>query len=94
MPEERMTSTEYRLMMGLDDVPGEEPLKVKITKKTKEPKQKPGLADGFLTGMNRMVYRLIWLAGWAWMLFTFGWVGHFMVTVTERKLKKDVDDTG
>ena len=46
------------------------------------------IGDQFNDNMRRGVLRLVWLAGWAWMFFTFGWVGYFIVRFTEKELKK------
>lgn len=75
----RMTAAEYREAMGLSPVES----KTKVT--VRHEKEKP-LGDGFFSSMNRLTLRLLWLAGWAWMLFTFGWVGHVIVRLTERRL--------
>ena len=78
----RMTSVEYRKLMGLDETTS---TKTKVVVKEKE---RDGLADGFILGMNRLVLRLIWLAGWAWMIFSFGWIGYAAIRITERQLNK------
>lgn len=78
----RMTAAQYRTAMGLDPVT---PEKTKVTVKHQK-KDKP-LGESFNRGMSQLFVRLLWLAGWAWMLFTFGWIGHVIVKATERILK-------
>ncbi len=77
-----MSAAEYREMLGLDPVTS---TKTKATIKSKgtEP-----LGQTFNTKMRRLFLRLIWLGGWAWMIFTFGWPGYVITKLAERNLKK------
>ncbi len=75
----RMTAEEYREAMGLDPVESK-------TKVTVRHEKQPPLGDKFAKGVDRLVLRTLWLAGWVWMIFTFGWLGHVIVRLTERRL--------
>ena len=79
-----MTSVQYREAMGLD--PTTPKADVKVTVKHKD--ETAPMGDSFIRGVRRFALRLFWLAGWAWMLFTFGWVGHVIVQITERMLNE------
>lgn len=83
----RMTAAEYREAMGLDPVKPKT-IKGTITEQKKPADPAPGA--GFNKGMERLFLRLLWLAAWAWMIFTFGWVGHVIVRLTERRLNDGV----
>jgi len=50
--------------------------------------EKPPLGQTFDQTMKHGFLRIMWLAGWAWMFFTFGFVGHLIVKFTERRLKE------
>lgn len=76
----RMSAAEYRDMMGLD------PVVSKVT--VRHEKEKP-LGDNFFKSMNHLTLRTLWLIGWGWLFFTFGWVGHVIVRFTERRLNAD-----
>ena len=45
----------------------------------------PPLGDGFHRVAKRLALRLIWLAAWAWLIFTFGWVGHVAIRLIEKQ---------
>lgn len=38
--------------------------------------------------VTRTLYRLLWLIGWAYMLFTSGFLGHIVVRVMEKRLNE------
>ena len=78
----RMSAAEYREAMGLDPVVS----KTKVTVRHKD--ETTPMGDSFIRGVRRFVIGMFWLAGWAWMLFTFGWIGHVVVQVTERMLNE------
>ena len=77
----RMTAKEYRLAMGLDQPD------VTVDKTTiKVKKEENGLDP--TRGPKRIALWLLWLIAWAWMIFTFGWIGHVLANLTQKGLKK------
>lgn len=76
---DHMTAKEYRIMMGLDPVEGTAQV---VVEETTDKVFNPA------TGPRRVALRLIWLIGWAWMIFTFGWIGHIIANLTQKELKK------
>ncbi len=79
----RMTAKEYRIMMGLDPEEG----KAKIVVQEGED-DRPTLSNQFNSKASRIVLRMLWLAGWAWMIFTFGWVGHIAAVLARKGLRE------
>ena len=69
---------------ALEGMSGIKRLRVGISHKN----EKPPLGQKFNKTMANGVLRLIWLAGWVWLFFTFGWIGHIAIRFTERSLKK------
>lgn len=80
----RMTAVEYRKMMGLDPVTSD-----RVTvRKIKDPDQKIW-GDTVNFKLRKLILFIIWFLGWAWMLFTFGWVGHIATVLAKKGMKHE-----
>ena len=72
--------------MGLDpdpDAPSPEKIKVKVTKQ-KEKEEAWGVSVN--KKLTHTIWRLIWLAGMVWMIFTTGIIGYAAVKIAESQM--------
>lgn len=83
-----MTAAEYRKAMGLDPVESKKPGARVVQKRD----DSPAFGAAFNSSMMGATRRMIWLAGWAWMLFTSGFIGHLVVRWAESSMQKAKED--
>ncbi len=60
--------------------------KIDISKNEKSP------ADKFNEKLVRLLLWMLWVAAWAWQVFTFGWPSAILIKILDKKLAKGKKD--